>query len=183
MANIDYNIKVLGEVTFFRGLSPDDLRGLGATVLHKEFKRDTVLFEHGELGNSLFIVGSGKVKVISPGGVTFVAGDPRRGPDLMSELTTMGAVFGEMAFVDQQPRSAGAVVSKGSALLELTRSDFNRVAMANSRASLILMMGLAGLVSSHLRQTNAEISFLRNFIAQRFGIAIDTMDPSAGGAH
>ena len=58
-------ISQLKNIDWFDELSDDMLAGLAQKILKRTLKKDEVLFQKGDEGNSLFIINSGWVKVIA----------------------------------------------------------------------------------------------------------------------
>src|SRR5947199_6767953 len=88
----------LARVDLFRGLDKKDLRILAASCQERKYSAGSTLIKQGDMGVGLYIIKEGTVRVTrssSPGG-----------PE--EELNTLGAgsVLGEMALLDDLPRSA-----------------------------------------------------------------------------
>ncbi len=81
----------------------------------KEYKAGEMIFCEWEPGNSLFIIVKGKVKIIK------VFGKTQKTLDVIVE----GSIFGEMAILEEQPRSASAIAIDDVKVLELNKEDFN----------------------------------------------------------
>ena len=72
-----------------------------------------------------------------------------------------GSFFGEMAFLDHQPRSADAVAFTDCELYVLSRQRFDQLVEHHKLLGLNLMEGLARLLASRLRHTDAELNALQ----------------------
>jgi len=93
-------IVLLKGVPFFELLSTDQLRHLAAALEPIAWPGRDVIFEKGEPGDAMYIIVSGRV------GISL--GDTPSFEDFITELGP-GEFFGEMAILDDQPRSASAV--------------------------------------------------------------------------
>ena len=71
-----------------------------------------------------------------------------------------GAFFGEMAFLDHQPRSADAVAFTDCELYALSRQRFDALVEHHKLLGLNLMEALARLLAARLRHTDAELNAL-----------------------
>jgi CRP/FNR family cyclic AMP-dependent transcriptional regulator len=101
------------------GLSAAELRLLAATLQARHFPRDSFVFREGEPGDQLYIVFDGEVRISRK-----VSG---RGEEPLAILGR-GDVFGEMALVDDQVRSADAVAhTDGCTVLALSQNDLDAV--------------------------------------------------------
>lgn len=97
-----------------------------------------VVFEEGEPGDSLFVIRSGCLAVV-------------KGTDenltILSFLDA-GKVFGEMALLDNRPRSATIVAVRSSRLLEIKRQEFEALLRMNPEVG----RGIMGVLSANLRR-------------------------------
>jgi CRP/FNR family transcriptional regulator, cyclic AMP receptor protein len=90
---------------------PVDFRLLaGAGVAAREFKAGDVIFRQGEPAQELFIVQSGEVEI-------------RLGNRILETLSQYG-IFGEMALIDNAPRSATAVAVGDAKLVPVSEKQF-----------------------------------------------------------
>ncbi len=83
---------------------------LTASGQSEEFAAGTVIFTEGELGDRLYVVKSGSVTLTV------------EGKDL--ETVEAGGLFGEMAVIDREPRSASAVVATRCELVAIDKRRF-----------------------------------------------------------
>ena len=111
------------------------------------------LFSRGDGGDEMFLIRSGAVRIILP--ISETQGH---------HLGTFGrgAFFGEMSFLDGDVRSADAVADTDSELYVLSRKAFDETAAAHKRLGLTFMEGLASVLASRLRYTNAELRVLES---------------------
>ncbi len=104
----------LARVHFFASLSPKTLRKVAASCVRKQYPSRTELMREGTTGLGMFLIDSGRVEVT-------MTRDGRR-----IALATLGDgdILGEMALLDDQPRSASAVTLEATECLLLTRDSF-----------------------------------------------------------
>ncbi len=109
------SVRLLSQVELFRGLTPDALAGLAATVLPRSYDRGQLLFAEGDPGDSLLVLTRGSVSVYrsSPAGDRAVLA-VLRPPD----------VLGEIALLDRAPRSASVEAVEPTTALVLPRTAF-----------------------------------------------------------
>ena len=113
----------LRKVDFFADLSMRDLeRVFAVTKLYATEKRRTVIFKKGQVGDALYLIHSGTVRIVMP---RFLR--PAR------TLATLGAgdFFGEMALLKQPFRTATAIADGSAELFVLLTPNFNDILRQN----------------------------------------------------
>lgn len=130
-------IKALGKVEMFEGLSKRNLTKIAQLSTVRKTHKDEILVVEGQKGSEMMIVLDGRAVV-------------RRGKRKLGELGP-GEVFGEMALLDDQPRSATVTALEPMRLLEVSGPAFRKMLpMVPSLTEAVL----AGL-SKRLRDANA----------------------------
>ena len=139
--------ELLASVELFGEMLEDEIEELTALAQIKKLGKDTTVFHAGDPADAVFVVASGRVKVVitSSDGKEFI-------------LTVLGAgqVFGEMALLESAPRSASVVTLSAVEVLVINRSDFQRLLDSNPRISQRLM----AILSRRLRRANAKMESL-----------------------
>ena len=111
---------------------------------HDEYKAGDTIFKKGDPGETMFALASGEVDIIIDGNVV----------DQLSE----GDIFGEMALIDFQPRSADAVAKTDCAIVTIDEKQF--LFMTEQTPSFALQ--LMRLVASRLRERLLDLERLQN---------------------
>src|SRR3954471_1193441 len=124
-----------GGDVFFRGGEPG-----------KEFKRGDVLFREGEPGKEMYVIQAGKVNIT------------KTVRDTEKILATLGAgeFFGEMALLNNKPRSAGAVMAEDGKLLVIDPRTFEAMIRGNVEIAVRLIKKL----SDRLQDADEQIENL-----------------------
>lgn len=112
-------------------------------------KRGMVVFREGDRDATLFVVAEGKVGVFKAGA---------RKQDLPIATIGVGHTLGEMALIDGQARSAGAVAVEDLVLLAITRADLDRLTAEHPKLAVKVVMKVAKLLSQRLRQTTSNLA-------------------------
>jgi len=112
--SVDEILPLLEGVELFRGLPPEDLRRVAEIVDGLAIDSGEVLFEEGEAGDAFYIVFDGAVDILKSGGSQVEKLAVRR----------KGEAFGEMALLNDAPRSATARASQDTQLMVVGRDDF-----------------------------------------------------------
>ena len=95
----------------FASLAPEDLASLKSVTREVTFPGGAEIFKEGDAGDALYAVASGRVQISA------VMGDGER--QVLSRLPP-GEVFGELAIIDNQPRSATAMAEVAVSYTHLT---------------------------------------------------------------
>jgi CRP-like cAMP-binding protein len=138
---------VLRAVPLLREVPEEDLRALAGVTRERSFPRGSVILSQGDTGEALFLIRSGQVKV------AVIAEDGR---EVILSILGAGGVFGEMALLDDEPRSAHVIAMADTNLLQLRREDFR----ARLRASPELAIALLRQLSQRLRRADDTITSL-----------------------
>lgn len=145
----------LKRVYFFKNLSDDELRLVSASCHEERYEAGSVIFPEGATADRFFIVIEGKVEVWKN------YYDERA--DLLGTHGP-GHFFGEMALVDDLPRSATAVAKEDTHTLFLYRDEFHSLLRSHASIALSVMTAMSFLVRSSnelyvedLRRSNEEL--------------------------
>jgi len=135
--------ELLAQVGLFADLTTTELDGLAGLMRTRPYAKDEVIYLRGDPGTAFYVIASGKVKIAltSPDGKELIL--RRLGP---------GGFHGELALLDDEPRSADAVATEASMLLVLQRDAFRQFLSEHPDIATKLL----GTVSQYLRR-NAEL--------------------------
>ncbi len=106
---------LLRRVSIFADLEEEALASIAGLMSERRFPKESVIVGQEDLGDSLFVVSRGKVKVVLYG---------RSGREVILSIFKAGDFFGEMSLLDNQPRSANVIALEDSTLLTLERRAF-----------------------------------------------------------
>jgi len=137
----------LRTVPLFRDVPEPDLRAISSLVRERRVPRGSLIISEGDPGDALSVILSGQVKV------TVIAEDGR---EVILSVLGPGAFFGEMALLDDQPRSAHVISMEHTVLLQLRREDFR----ARLRIAPELAISLLRELSRRLRPADHTIASL-----------------------
>jgi CRP-like cAMP-binding protein len=146
-------VEILSQSPVFVGLPSAFLGRLSAKLFEKSYEAGDEVFHEGEPGRGLFVVWEGEVHLL--------AGDDGNGESTVLATLGPGSSFGELALLDEMPRSATARVVARSRLLILYRSDFEALVEADRALTLIVMRNLLRMLSAYVRRTNLQLAELR----------------------
>jgi CRP/FNR family transcriptional regulator, cyclic AMP receptor protein len=139
--------ELLRTVPIFSELSEAEIGALARLTTRRRYEKDAVIFFENAPGDSLFVIVEGRVRVT-------ILGDDGR--EIILSLLGPGDFFGELALIDNEPRSATTIAAEDSELLCLSRSDFE----AAVKEHVSITRGLLAVVVARLRHANHQISTL-----------------------
>jgi len=142
--NFEKKKHFLHSLEIFKGLSGRELGRLAKALHARTYREGEVLFVEGDIGRALFILESGCVELTRGG----------------QKLYTLkpGEFFGEMALLEQLPRTATAKAVERSQLYLLYRSKLDELTSSDPRVGACILGHLAQLLSARLRRTSAAHS-------------------------
>ncbi len=138
---------VLRAVPLFASLPEDQLRMLTTTVSRRSVTRGTNVVAAGDLTDSLYIIISGRLKVMM---------SDADGKEVILAILGPGEFFGEMGLIDDSPRSASVLAIEPCELLAITKRDFKSCLAGNFDMTMALMRGLV----RRLREADRKIGSL-----------------------
>jgi CRP/FNR family transcriptional regulator, cyclic AMP receptor protein len=132
-----------------RGLSAAEMKLLATFSSEERFREGSMIFREGERGDKLYIVLDGRVRISK-----FI---PGVGEEALTVLDR-GDFFGEMALIDDKPRSADGKAHEGDAtVLSIDRATLNEILSMDPHASLQFLNLLCRMISRRLREINEKI--------------------------
>ena len=141
--------EVLQKSRLFENILPDELEMLSELSQMKDFKADEVIFNEGDVGNSLFVIVSGEIDVLRKG-----ADGKLKAIAMMKEPE----FFGEMSLIDKELRSATIRSKTDTKLLILTNENLHSFAKVFRNGFAMIVINIARVLSLRLRETNAKLS-------------------------
>lgn len=142
---------VLRQTRMFGDAPIDALRSLGQVMEQFSFGPGAFLCTQGEMGETFFVLASGKVEVL--------IGTPDGGVEQLAQLQP-GAAFGQMALVSDEPRMASCVAVDKVAVVTLSRDAFEPIAVADTPAGSALRVALIRSLSEQLAYANGQLAQL-----------------------
>jgi len=140
-------LEFLKQCMVFKELELLDLNILLPMFKKKEIAAGKTVFVENMAGESLYLVESGEVdisKMLS------------EGDEQLLVTVGPGEVFGELAVVDEAPRSATAGVSSDTILWRLERPDFELLCRDHPASGLRFVRNLVALFCNRIRENNQE---------------------------
>lgn len=137
----------VSQVPLFDGLDPQQQATLQSNMGQTSLRRGETLFKEGDLGDRLYIVTEGKVKL----GHT-----SEDGRESLLAVLGPGEILGELTLFDPGPRTATATAVTPATLLYLDHKDLSAILDTNPKLAEHMLKALA----QRLRRTNESLSDL-----------------------
>jgi CRP-like cAMP-binding protein len=139
--------QALRVIPLFGNLEEGALDEIAGLLIDRKFPKDAVIFEEGSVGDYMYLIREGQVKV------TKMSDDGR---EKILEMLEPGDFFGEMSLLDREPRSASIKTTQACLLLALSRQDFLDLLRQNPDVA----MEMIRVMARRLRETDEQIGGL-----------------------
>jgi signal transduction histidine kinase len=124
----------LTESNLFSGLPPAELLRLGRLAAELSYPAGACIFQEGEPGDAIYVVKSGWVQI---------SARTESGQRLMLSRILPGEIFGEMAVLDAQPRSATASVEEPTVVYRIPREELLGLIETSPKLALAVMRAIS----------------------------------------
>lgn len=143
-------VNILASVPLCSGLTPGQLASLTAISHRETYDTDAVIFSQNHVGDKMYIVTRGQVEIRLTDG---------SGSNHTTIYLGQGQIFGEMALLDQGPRSASVLaVEDGTEVYAISASEFLALCQQDTAIGFIVMRNMALDLSFKLRHKNLDPS-------------------------
>jgi len=144
------NPEELKSIAVLRAMDADALARL-ATALEEENLTDgETVFAEGDAGDSMYFILDGNIRIEKR---AIAAGAASKTLTVLEE----GDYFGEMALMDQKPRSAAAVAAGSARVLRLSKQAFDQIQQSGSVAGMGVLFAMIRTSSDRIRRLSAQL--------------------------
>ena len=139
-------LQVMGQVPIFENLTPKELKDLTQLTHERSYKANEPVFKKLAPGEGMYVILKGIVEI--------------KDPDSNTTFATLGSgdFFGELALLDQEPRSAMAVATEASELVGFFRTDLLTLMTRDPELGNKILLNLSRVLGERLRRTNLELT-------------------------
>lgn len=137
-------ILLLKEIDMFSDLSAAELAAISTVTKELDYPENRTVIKQGDMGETVFLIIDGQVEVIK---------EQENGRELVLDKIGAGDAFGEMALLEDEPRSATIRTIEPSRFLILHKQEFNETVMEYPRIAL----KICRVLSSRIRHLHVEI--------------------------
>ena len=146
--NDEFVLSMLSGLEIFSDLENQALIQLGRLFNERVFDQAETIFAEGSIGNTMMVIASGEVRVSQ-------SADSKSEEALV--VLKRGDIFGEMALIEDLPRSATTIAHTNIITLEISRADFLEYIHNDAGSGVKIMLKLCKILSSRLRDTDVKL--------------------------
>ena len=144
-------VELLSKISLFSALQPSYLRRIANLGLEEDYALNAIIFKEGTQGDKMYLILSGSVRISRQ--------VPGMGEEALAVLRA-GTHFGEMALIDDFPRSADALAHEACRLFVVRKEDMEDLLFVDRDLAYDLLWSFVRTLSSRLRETNDKMTFM-----------------------
>lgn len=148
-------LAILAQVPLFAELTHRELKRVARISHQRRYAQGERLFQVGHPGAAMFVIRSGQVDIVIP--------QKDEGQDLVLASLSSGAFMGELALLDDSPRSASAIAAQDAQAIAFFRSDFNKLIETEAAIGNKVLKALALIIGQRLKVTNQQLFALQHY--------------------
>ena len=138
----------LSQANVFSRLSWREIKVVEHAIHIRNYAPKEPIFKQGDPGSGMYIIIEGSVGIFLD--------IPNQGPKQLSELGE-GDFFGEIALLDESPRTAGATALEHSTIIGFYRPDLMEILKTKPALGSKILLALSEVLATRLRSTNNEL--------------------------
>jgi CRP-like cAMP-binding protein len=147
----DKAVELLSKISLFSTLQPHYLRRIASLGVEETYSTGSLIFQEGAQGEKMYLILAGAVRISRQ--------VPGMGEEALAILRE-GTHFGEMALIDEFPRSADARAHEACRLFVVRKEDLEDLLFVDRDLAYDLLWTFVRTLSSRLRETNDKMTFL-----------------------
>ena len=143
--NSDPILKAMERIPIFENLVKKELKNIAQLIHEREYKPNEYVFKKHAPAEGMYIILHGEIEIK----------DPKSG-NIFADLHS-GDFFGELALLDEEPRSASAICTVPSRLIGFFRTDLLTLINRYPELGNKILLNLSRVLGERLRETNKNI--------------------------
>jgi CRP-like cAMP-binding protein len=142
--------RIIMETSLFKGLNEEECELLSGICAERNYKKGEMILEIGDESQEINVLAEGKVDVFIdlPGYKEPVKADTIDSPDY----------YGEMAYLDGEPRSANIRCAQDAKVLAIKKADLDNLMGQNNHIGMVIMRNIALILCRRLRDTEVDLT-------------------------
>ncbi|MGD2127149.1 MAG: cyclic nucleotide-binding domain-containing protein [Desulfobacteraceae bacterium] len=154
-------MKTVRKSPLFKNLDENEIEEILNITRERRFQKNDIIMQEGDEGDTMYMVLTGEVGVSKTLTMKFGDDDYRRTEKVLTHLRAQDRViFGEMALICQDNRSASILAKSDCVLLEIKRDDFMRLTENKAELGVKILLNLAELLIGRLKQSSQDVTRL-----------------------
>jgi len=159
----------LKQIPLLAGLSDPELVRVETAATNKTFPKGTIIMHEGDAGSSMFLLLQGRVKVFVSDG---------HGKEFVLAVLGPGECVGELALLDDEPRTASVETEEPSVFLVIQKDDFLALLHESPQIQFKLMLNL---VTRYRHLTESVKNLALKDVYSRVRLLFEDLAVSIGG--
>ena len=139
-------LQALGNIPIFENLRDSELNDVARLTHERTYKLDEHVFKKLAPAEGMYVIMNGAVEINDPDSGTIFAS------------LESGDFFGELALLDEEPRSASAISTQPSTLIGFFRTDLLTLMKRSPELGNKILLNLSRVLGERLRRTNQELA-------------------------
>lgn len=142
-------IHLLKKIHLFENLGEQELEKIFPICVKQTYAKDATIFKEGDAGDRCYIIINGAVRISK-----FI---PNIGEEALAVLKA-GDYFGEMALIDNFPRSANAIANEDTDVFAINKTALDKILIDDRELGYKLFWTFTKTLSKRLRETNEKLT-------------------------
>ncbi|OGJ87896.1 MAG: hypothetical protein A2268_00715 [Candidatus Raymondbacteria bacterium RifOxyA12_full_50_37] len=138
----------LENIPVFKELSRRERKRVAAIIYDRTYEPGEFMFEKEQPGAAMFMIKKGQVKIVAPS---------KQGSEIELATISDGQFVGELALLDDSPRSASAKAAAPTQALAFFRTDLNKLLDTEPVIASKILRELAIIIGKRLKATNEQL--------------------------
>lgn len=159
-----YKIRLLKRIDWFAVMPSEELTRVADKLHAKSFNPNDILFQRGDTGDAFYIIIQGWVSA-------FI--NSHKGSLIILNQLGPGEIFGEMALLEDKPRSAGIVALTPVEVLTLNRSEFLAVLQEHAPIALETLRSLSGKLRFSITYLEKAVDWSQRIADGDYSMVLD----------
>lgn len=140
----------LKNISVLQTMDADSLSRLAAVVERRDYADGQAIFAEGDPGDSMYFLVEGRVRIEKQAGA-------KAGHTKTLSILEAGDYFGEMALLEQKPRSAAALADGGALVLRLSREAFEALQLKSGTAGWSVLFAMIRTAGERIRRLSSQV--------------------------
>jgi CRP/FNR family cyclic AMP-dependent transcriptional regulator len=141
----------------YRGFKPEDWALLSNYLDEISFKAKSRIFKESDPGDGFYWIRQGNVRISR----SFIPEGQKKSQENLLTVLAPGNVFGEMALIDQAPRSADATTETDVVLFFLSNDKYKKLCQEHPSTAMAIQDTLTRTLSTRIREANKSFETIR----------------------